>query len=215
MIGYIIRRIAYGFLILLGVNALTFALFFAVNTPDDMARLAIGGRYVTPEAIENWKIAHGYDLPLVYNEEAQGIEKITKTVFYTRSAPLLTGDLGLSDAGRSINREIAERVAVAGASRSHLCAGCFRDARFLSDGGTGAAHQTRVGGRGFCGHRDERLEPFLHHSRSVAVCKNIATGARFGLYGRLAHGSFFDPAGRNRHLLEIGKRHAFVPRHVS
>lgn len=46
-----------------------------------MARLAIGGRYVTPEAIENWKIAHGYDLPLVYNEEAQGIEKITKTVF--------------------------------------------------------------------------------------------------------------------------------------
>ena len=36
MIGYIIRRIAYGFLILLGVNALTFALFFAVNTPDDI-----------------------------------------------------------------------------------------------------------------------------------------------------------------------------------
>ena len=96
MIGYILRRIAYGFLILLGVNALTFALFFAVNTPDDMARLAIGGRYVTSEAIENWKTAHGYDLPLVY--------------FYTRSAPLLTGDLGLSDAGRSINREIAERV---------------------------------------------------------------------------------------------------------
>lgn len=75
-----------------------------------MARLAIGGRYVTSEAIENWKTAHGYDLPLVYNDEAQGIEKITKTVFYTRSAPLLTGDLGLSDAGRSINREIAERV---------------------------------------------------------------------------------------------------------
>ena len=47
MIGYIVRRIAYGFLILLGVNALTFALFFAVNTPEDMARLAIGGRYVT------------------------------------------------------------------------------------------------------------------------------------------------------------------------
>ena len=50
MIGYILRRIAYGFLILLGVNALTFALFFAVNTPDDMARLAIGGRYVKKNA---------------------------------------------------------------------------------------------------------------------------------------------------------------------
>lgn len=81
MIGYIVRRIAYGFLILLGVNALTFALFFAVNTPDDMARLAIGGRYVTPQAIENWKKAHGYDLPLVYNEQAEGVEKLTKTVF--------------------------------------------------------------------------------------------------------------------------------------
>lgn len=110
MIGYILRRIAYGFLILVGVNALTFALFFAVNTPDDMARLAIGGRYVTQEAIDNWKTAHGYDLPLVYNEKAEGLGKITETVFFTRSAPLLTGDLGLSDAGRSINREIAERV---------------------------------------------------------------------------------------------------------
>lgn len=110
MIRYIVRRIAYGFLILLGVNAITFALFFAVNTPEDMARLAIGGRYVTTQAIENWKTAHGYDLPLVYNENAQGIEKLTETVFFTRSAPLLTGDLGLSDAGRSINREIAERV---------------------------------------------------------------------------------------------------------
>lgn len=58
-----------------------FRSLFAVNTPDDMARLAIGGRYVTSEAIENWKTAHGYDLPLVYNDEAQGIEKITKTVF--------------------------------------------------------------------------------------------------------------------------------------
>ena len=110
MIGYIVRRIAYGFLILLGVNALTFALFFAVNTPDDMARLAIGGRYVTPEAIERWKTAHGYDLPLVFNESASGIEKLTQTIFFQRSAPLLKGDLGLSDAGRSINREIVDRV---------------------------------------------------------------------------------------------------------
>ena len=110
MIGYLLRRIAYGFLLLVGVNAITFALFFAVNTPDDMARLAIGGRYVTTQAIENWKKAHGYDLPLVYNEAAQGIDKVTQTVFFTRSAPLLAGDLGLSDAGRSINREIAERV---------------------------------------------------------------------------------------------------------
>ena len=43
MLRYLLRRIGYGFLILLGVNLLTFLLFFAVNTPDDMARLNIGG----------------------------------------------------------------------------------------------------------------------------------------------------------------------------
>ena len=39
MMGYVLRRLAYGVLILLGVNLLTFVLFFAVNTPEDMARL--------------------------------------------------------------------------------------------------------------------------------------------------------------------------------
>ena len=47
MLFYTIKRLLYGILILIGVNLLTFALFFAVNTTDDMARLAIGGRYVT------------------------------------------------------------------------------------------------------------------------------------------------------------------------
>ena len=37
MIRYLLRRIGYGFLILIGVNLLTFMLFFTVNTPDDMA----------------------------------------------------------------------------------------------------------------------------------------------------------------------------------
>ena len=36
MIRYLLRRIGYGFLILIGVNLLTFMLFFTVNTPDDM-----------------------------------------------------------------------------------------------------------------------------------------------------------------------------------
>ena len=46
MLAYIIRRILYAFPILLGVNALTFALFFMVNTPDDMARMQLGERYI-------------------------------------------------------------------------------------------------------------------------------------------------------------------------
>ena len=110
MIGYILRRIAYGVVILLGVNLITFALCFAVSTPDDMARLAIGGKYVTPEAVHRWKAVHGYDLPLIYNDKEVGVEKFTKTVFYTRSVPLMKGDFGLSDAGRNINREILDRV---------------------------------------------------------------------------------------------------------
>ena len=46
MINYLLRRVVYGILILLGVNLITFVLFFAVNTPDDMARLNLGGRRV-------------------------------------------------------------------------------------------------------------------------------------------------------------------------
>ena len=110
MMGYVIRRFFYGILILLGVNLLTFALFFSVNTPDDMARLSLGGKYVTAEVVERWKVAHGYDLPLIYNEAKEGVEKVTETVFYKRSVPMLKGDFGLSDAGKSINREISERV---------------------------------------------------------------------------------------------------------
>lgn len=55
MINYLLRRVVYGILILLGVNLITFVLFFAVNTPDDMARLNLGGRRVTADAIEAWK----------------------------------------------------------------------------------------------------------------------------------------------------------------
>ena len=53
MIGYVIRRLLYGVLILIGVNLFTFILFFAVNTPDDMARLAIGGQRISQDAVEN------------------------------------------------------------------------------------------------------------------------------------------------------------------
>jgi len=65
MLSFILRRLGYGFLILLGVNLITFVLFFAVNTPDDMARLNIGGKRVTPEQIEKWKAERGYNKSLL------------------------------------------------------------------------------------------------------------------------------------------------------
>ena len=110
MIAYIVRRLLYGVLILIGVNIFTFLLFFAVNTPDDMARLAIGGRRVSADAIEQWKIQHGYDKPLFLNAEAEGTRKFTDTIFYERSVPLLKLDFGLSDAGRDISYEISQRI---------------------------------------------------------------------------------------------------------
>jgi peptide/nickel transport system permease protein len=110
MARYVLRRILYGFLILIGVNLLTFVLFFAVNTPDDMARLAIGGQRVSPDAVEKWKVERGYNKPLFFNEQAKGMGQITDTIFYQRSVPLLRFDFGESDGGRQIGWEIKNRM---------------------------------------------------------------------------------------------------------
>ncbi|MPT39057.1 MAG: ABC transporter permease, partial [Achromobacter sp.] len=110
MIGYVIRRLLYGVLILIGVNLFTFILFFAVNTPDDMARLAIGGQRVSQEAVDKWKAERGYDKPLFINGQADGMARLTDTVFYQRSVPLLAMDFGASDGGRDIGREIQTRM---------------------------------------------------------------------------------------------------------
>ena len=72
MMAYIIRRLLYAVPILVGVNVVTFALFFLVNTPDDMARMQLGIKRVTPEAIASWKQERGYDKPLLYNAGAAG-----------------------------------------------------------------------------------------------------------------------------------------------
>jgi len=110
MMAYIIRRLMYGALILVGVNVFTFVLFFAVNTPDDMARLAIGGQRVSADAVEKWKADRGYDKPLFLNTEVAGLGKYTDTIFYQRSVPLLKFDFGASDEGRDIGREIGVRM---------------------------------------------------------------------------------------------------------
>jgi len=110
MIAYLIRRTLYAIPILIGVNLLTFALFFVVNTPDDMARVQLGIKRVTPEAIANWKHQHGYDKPLLYNSKAQGADKLTDTIFFEKSASMFVFDFGYSDDGRSISREIVTRM---------------------------------------------------------------------------------------------------------
>ena len=114
MAAFLLRRLGYGVLILIGVNLLTFFLFFTVNTPDDMARLNIGGKRINQEQIDKWKAERGYDRPLYWNDQEAGTAKVTRTVLWERSISLMTGEFGRSDSARSVDigHEIATRMGV-------------------------------------------------------------------------------------------------------
>ena len=110
MLAYLLRRLLYALPILIGVNFVTFALFFVVNTPDDMARMQLGVKRVSAEAIARWKSERGYDKPLFINTEAAGSGVLTETIFFTKSARMFVGDFGRAEDGRDISREITSRM---------------------------------------------------------------------------------------------------------
>lgn len=110
MLNYLIRRVLYAIPILVGVNLLTFALFFVVNSPDDMARMQIGVKRATPEAIERWKADRGYDKPMFVNAAAEGLDRFTDTLFFDKSLRMFALDFGRADDGRDISREILDRM---------------------------------------------------------------------------------------------------------
>ncbi len=110
MFAYLVRRVLYAIPILIGVNLLTFVLFFVVNSPDDMARMQIGVKRATPEAIERWKVERGYDKPMFYNPAASGSARVTDTIFFSKSLRMFAFDFGSADDGRDIAREIRERM---------------------------------------------------------------------------------------------------------
>ena len=110
MLNYIIRRFFYAIPILIGVNLITFTLFFVVNTPDDMARMQLGIKRVTPEAIERWKQERGYDKPLMFNNAEEGVSKLTRTVFFEKSVAMFAFRFGAADDGRDIAHEIRKRM---------------------------------------------------------------------------------------------------------
>ncbi|MGQ0511467.1 MAG: ABC transporter permease [Betaproteobacteria bacterium] len=110
MFAYVVRRVLYAIPILVGVNLLTFLLFFVVNTPEDMARMQLGAKRVTPEAIGKWKAERGYDRPLLWNDRAEGAGKATQTVFFQKSVRLFAFDFGASEDKRDIAGEIGERM---------------------------------------------------------------------------------------------------------
>jgi peptide/nickel transport system permease protein len=110
MFAYIVRRALYAIPILIGVNFFTFTLFFVVNTPDDMARMQLGAKRVTPEAIEKWKADRGYDKPLLWNAGEDGARKVTRTIFYEKSLRLFAFDFGAAEDNRDIASEIRQRM---------------------------------------------------------------------------------------------------------
>ena len=91
MLAYVIRRLAYGVLVVFGVLFFLFVLFFWVATPDDIARRALGEK-APPEAIEQWKVNHGYDRPL------WPWESYEDNMLFSHYRSMLTLDFGRSDA---------------------------------------------------------------------------------------------------------------------
>ncbi|MDG1688449.1 MAG: ABC transporter permease [Gammaproteobacteria bacterium] len=111
MFAYIVRRVLYAFPILIGVNALTFALFFMVNTPDDIARMHLGNKHITQSSLDSWKEARGYDKPLLWaSEQEVVVDKATETIFFQKSLSLFVFDFGQADDGRDIVQDIKTRM---------------------------------------------------------------------------------------------------------
>jgi peptide/nickel transport system permease protein len=92
MWAYIVRRLAYSLVTVLGVLLLLFVLFFLVTNPDDIARKAVGEK-APPQALEQWKKNHGYDKPRFWNHEHPA-----DTMLVEHFRRMLTFDFGNSDA---------------------------------------------------------------------------------------------------------------------
>ena len=111
MLTYIIRRTLYAIPILIGVNLIVFLLFFVVNSPDQMARTILGEKNITQEDVDNWKKQNSYHLPLWFNTEASGRQRLTETIFFQKSIKLLLFDFGTSDRNNiDITSQITQRM---------------------------------------------------------------------------------------------------------
>jgi len=100
----------YAIPILIGINLLTFVLFFVVNSPDEIARLHLGDKHVTEVQINAWKHDRGYDKPLLINTDESGIDVLKETIFFDKSVRLFVFDFGVSDSGRNIGYDIKQRM---------------------------------------------------------------------------------------------------------
>src|SRR5690349_7590640 len=64
MLRYVIRRICYAVPIPVGVSLITVILFYAVSSPEQIARRNLSAKNPTKQQIQEWLAEHGYDKPL-------------------------------------------------------------------------------------------------------------------------------------------------------
>ena len=64
MLRYLVRRLLYAVPILVGVSLITFLLFYATSSPEQIARRNISAKNPSPAQIQAWLVQHGYDKPL-------------------------------------------------------------------------------------------------------------------------------------------------------
>lgn len=92
MTAWLVRRLLWGALTVVGVLLFLFVLFFATAHPEDIARRALGEK-APPEAIAQWIANHGYDRPRLWNPADP-----TDTILFEHFRRMLTFDFGKSDA---------------------------------------------------------------------------------------------------------------------
>ena len=98
MFAYLVRRIAYGFLTVLGVLALLFVLFFARHaTPDDIARKAVGETGAARGRTSSWiaeprlRQADGWSTPTT---DWSDHRRYRDTLLFEHYRRMLTFDFG-------------------------------------------------------------------------------------------------------------------------
>ena len=97
MLSYILRRLLYTVPVLFGVLLFTFVLFYATQTPDDIARRALQQK-ATPENIARFIHERGLDKPKYLNFEPG--QSLWDSQFCHHFGGLLKFDLGKADLSR-------------------------------------------------------------------------------------------------------------------
>ena len=189
MIAYIVRRVLYAIPILIGVNVITFALFFVVNTPDDMARMQLGQKRVTPEAIAEMEGRSAATTSRCSSTPRRaGIGKLTDTIFFEKSVKHVrvrfrprrtTAATSATRSARACGR--ASRSRCRCSSSGLLCYITFALLMAFF-----RAHLHRFLGRGAVRGDDVDLGPVLHHRRAVPDQQAVEPGADL----RLRQGGF-------------------------